>query len=60
VFIDTNGRVLNAQVQEGSGNAALDAAALEAVYEFEFTPALNMDNLVQVWVALPITFRVPE
>ncbi|NIN70803.1 MAG: TonB family protein [Gemmatimonadetes bacterium] len=60
VFIDTNGRVQNAQVQRGSGNAALNAAALEAVYEFEFTPALNMDKLVEVWVAFPVTFHVPE
>ncbi len=60
VFIDTKGRVQNAQVQQGSGNAALDAAALEAVYELEFTPALNMDKLVEVWVAFPVTFRVPQ
>jgi TonB family protein len=60
VFIDTSGRVQNAQVQQGSGNAALDAAALEAVYEFEFTPALNMDKRVPVWVAFPVTFHVPE
>jgi hypothetical protein len=44
----------------GDRNAALDEAALRAVYEFEFTPALNMDKLVEVWVAFPITFRVPE
>ncbi len=60
VFIDTAGHVKNAQVQLGSGNAALDEAALRAVYEFEFTPALNMDKLVEVWVAFPITFRVPQ
>jgi len=60
VFIDTNGRVQNAQVQTSSGNAALDEAALQAVYEFEFTPALNMDKLTEVWVAFPITFHLPE
>jgi TonB family protein len=60
VFIDTVGHVQNAQVQVSSGNAALDQAALESVYEFEFTPALNMDKLVEVWVALPVTFHVPE
>ncbi|UCC83851.1 MAG: TonB family protein [Gemmatimonadota bacterium] len=59
LFIDTNGRVQNAQVQESSGNESLDAAAMEAVYEIEFTPALNMDKRVPVWVAFPILFEVP-
>jgi len=58
VFIDTNGVVKNAQVQQGSGNSALDDAALKAAREFEFTPALNRDKRVPVWVAIPITFSV--
>lgn len=58
VFIDTNGIVKNAQVQQGSGNSALDDAALKAAREFEFTPALNRDKKVPVWVAIPITFSV--
>jgi protein TonB len=58
VFIDTNGIVKNAQVQQGSGNSALDDAALRAAREFEFTPALNRDKKVPVWVAIPITFSV--
>ncbi len=58
VFIDTNGVVKNAQVQQGSGNSALDDAALKAAREFEFTPALNRDKKVPVWVAIPITFSV--
>ncbi|MGD8867894.1 MAG: TonB family protein [Gemmatimonadales bacterium] len=58
VFIDTNGIVKNAQVQNGSGNSALDDAALKAAREFEFTPALNRDKKVPVWVAIPITFSV--
>ncbi|UCC74743.1 MAG: energy transducer TonB [Gemmatimonadota bacterium] len=58
VFIDTEGRVQNAQVQRGSGNSQLDEAALKSVHEFEFTPALNMDKRVPVWVAFPIRFEV--
>lgn len=58
VFIDTNGIVKNAQVQQESGNSALDDAALKAAREFEFTPALNRDKKVPVWVAIPITFSV--
>ncbi len=59
LFIDADGRVQNAQVQESSGNVTLDEAALKAVYEFEFTPALNMDKRVPVWVAFPIIFESP-
>ncbi len=58
VFIDTQGIVKNAQVQKGSGNKALDEAALTSAREFTFTPALNRDKRVPVWVAIPITFSV--
>ncbi len=58
VFIDTRGNVKNAQVQKSSGNKALDEAALTSAREFEFTPALNRDKQVPVWVAIPITFSV--
>ncbi len=58
VFIDRRGEVKNAEVQRSSGNGALDAAALKSVQEFEFTPAINMDKTVPVWVAIPITFTV--
>ncbi len=58
VFIDTRGRVKNAQVQKGSGNKSLDDAALSAAQLFEFSPAINRDKRVAVWVAIPITFSV--
>jgi TonB family protein len=58
VFIDTNGEVENAKVQKGSGNKQLDDAALRAAQEFSFTPALNRDKRVPVWIAIPITFSV--
>jgi protein TonB len=58
VFIDTGGVVKNAQVQKSSGNSSLDEAALKAAREFEFTPALNRDQRVPVWVAIPITFSI--
>ncbi len=60
VFIETDGTVGNAVVEESSGNEELDAAALSAAREFEFTAALNMDEPVPVWVAFPIVFQVPE
>jgi protein TonB len=58
VFIDSNGAVKNAQVQKGSGNSSLDDAALKSANDFSFTPALNRDKRVPVWIAIPITFAV--
>jgi protein TonB len=60
VFIDTSGRVRDARVQMTSGVAALDEAALSAVYEFEFSPALNMDETVAVWASFNIAFEIPR
>ncbi len=57
-FIETNGVVTKAQVKESSGYEKLDEAAVAAVREFEFRPALLMDRNVPVWVVLPVTFRV--
>jgi TonB family protein len=60
LFIEADGNVGNAVVQESSGNEQLDAAALDAAREFEFTPGVNKDETVPVWVALPIVFQAPE
>ena len=58
VFIDTNGKVQNAKVNKGSGYQQLDDAALQAAYDFEFSPALNRDKKVPVWISIPIDFSV--
>ena len=55
-FIDRNGVVRKSLVNEGSGHVALDEAALRVAPVFKFTPALNRDKAVPVWVSLPITF----
>ena len=56
-FIDETGIVQNQRVHTSSGHQALDDAALRVAPVFRFTPALNRDNAVPVWVAFPITFR---
>lgn len=56
-FIDENGVVQNQLVNMTSGHQALDAAALRVAPIFKFTPALNREKAVPVWVSLPITFR---
>jgi TonB family protein len=56
-FINEQGVVDNVQVNQGSGHAPLDAAALRVARTFEFTPALDRDERVPVWIAIPITFQ---
>ena len=55
-FINENGQVQQTQVNTSSGHSALDEAALRVADVFRFTPALNRDKKVPVWVALDITF----
>lgn len=56
-FIDENGVVVNTELKESSGYPAMDEAALKIAPIMRFTPALNRDKKVKVWVSLPITFR---
>lgn len=57
-FIDENGIVQSTRVNESSGYAALDSAALRVAGLYRFSPALNRDTRVPVWVSFPIEFRV--
>lgn len=57
-FIDEKGVVKRCQVNESSGHAGLDRAAMKAVTQFSFLPALNHDLKVAVWVQIPIVFKL--
>lgn len=57
-FINEEGVVINSLVRESSGHQALDDAALRVASITRFSPALNRDKKVPVWVSFPITFRV--
>ncbi len=57
VFIDEGGNVKNTRVTEGSGYEQLDQVAQEVMAEARFTPALNRDQKVPVWIQLPVTFQ---
>ncbi|CAN5658802.1 MAG: energy transducer TonB [Gemmatimonadetes bacterium] len=58
VYIDEQGRVQDTRVTQGSGDAQLDDAARAVMAEARFTPALNRDHHVPVWIQLPVTFQV--
>jgi len=57
VFIDESGTVKNTRVTQGSGYEQLDQVAREVMAEAKFTPALNRDQKVPVWIQLPVTFQ---
>jgi TonB family protein len=59
-FIDETGRVVNNQIKNSSGYPTLDEAALMVAEMMRFEPALNRDQRVSVWVAIPLKFDTKE
>lgn len=57
-FIDESGQVQDTRIDQTSGHQALDDAALKVAGIYRFSPALNRDKKVPVWVSFPITFQV--
>ncbi len=57
-FISEDGTVIDSRVSEPSTHIQLNEAALEVANVFKFSPALNRETIVQVWIRLPITFEV--
>ena len=57
-YISDTGNVLHTRISQSSGHDGLDAAALRVANVYEFTPALNRDQRVKVWIQIPITFQV--
>jgi periplasmic protein TonB len=55
-FIDIDGHVLRTQLSRSSGYPGLDEAAIAVANQMRFSPALNRDKKVQVWVEIPIVF----
>ena len=58
IFIDDEGTVEETLVKTSSGFEALDAAAMRVAMTMEFSPAVNRDRKVPVWVAMPVDFAV--
>ena len=57
--IGTEGTVTRVDTRQGSGQAALDEAAREAVRAWRFRPATRNGQPVEVQIAVPMTFNVP-
>jgi TonB family protein len=58
IHIDVAGAVDDTRVYETSGYEALDQAAMNVARAMQFSPALNRDQRVPVWVQIPIRFQV--
>lgn len=58
-FINAAGKVEETRIDQSSGHAALDQAAIKVAGVYAFTPARNGDTPVPVWVSFGITFQRP-
>lgn len=56
-FINDSGHVVKTLIKTSSGHQELDHAAIKVANIMVFSPALNRDKKVPVWVALPIVFK---
>jgi protein TonB len=59
-YISDQGVVENVQVNQSSGVEQLDQAAINVSRTFEFTPAINQNRPVAVWISIPITFQTTQ
>ena len=57
-FVEADGEVTKIEIDESSGHAALDDAALRVADVYRFSPGMNGEEPIGVWVNFPITFRV--
>ncbi|MDA0329624.1 MAG: TonB family protein [Gemmatimonadetes bacterium] len=57
-FIDAEGRVQTTRLDKSSGHQMLDEAAMGLASLYRFSPGMNRDQRVPVWVSFPILFQV--
>jgi protein TonB len=58
VQVDAHGLPVQVEIQQGSGHARLDAAALDAVRRWRFVPARRGDEAIVANVLVPIRFQM--
>ncbi len=56
LLVDEAGGVLKADLKQSSGHGAFDDAAMKIALTMKFSPAMNRDQKIKVWVAVPIRF----
>ncbi len=58
IFVDITGKVTETIIVQGIPETGLDEAAVTALKMTPFTPALQRDQPVGVWIAVPIIFQL--
>lgn len=60
VFVTTEGRVDSTRVEQSSGHAAFDSAAVEGAQRLSFEPARRGEEPIDAWVLLPVQFHMND
>lgn len=58
VLVDREGSVQDIHLSSSSGHDMLDRAAMQAVRRWIFEPATQGEEKVEMWVKVPLTFRL--
>lgn len=58
VLVGEDGMPQEVTIGQSSGDSALDRAAMEAVQEWAFTPAMRNGSPVRAWAVVPIEFKL--
>ncbi len=58
VLVNKEGEVVDTKVLQSSGSEVLDEAAATAIKSLRWKPAMQRDKPVDVWVAIPINFKM--
>lgn len=60
ILVTPQGTAGRVELEQSSGSAALDQAALESVKGWRFVPARRGDEPIEAWVKVPVQFRLEE
>ena len=55
-LVDVDGHIIEVKLLKSSGNPLLDKAAIDAAYKWRFTPAMQREQKVRVWMTIPFDF----
>jgi protein TonB len=58
VFVKTDGRVGKLRIAASSNYITLDRSAMKAVQRWQFEPGRKADEVVAMWVRVPVAFRL--
>lgn len=59
IIVNASGQVVSSMIVQSSGNSFLDNAALQAVYNWQFSPAKNTNGIpVACYITVPVNFNL--